>query len=67
MNNKKLWPQMSKTMINSVIEVLESGKLNQWNNAAVKNFEEKFANYFGSNYAVAVFNGTVALELCIKG
>jgi len=37
-----------------------------WNNPAVKNFEKKFANYFGSNHAIAVFNGTVALELCIK-
>jgi len=62
----KNWPQMSDKMINSVTDVLKSGKLNQWNNPAVKDFEKKFANYFGSNYAIAVFNGTVALELCIK-
>ena len=62
----KMWPQMTDEMIDSVTDVLKSGKLNQWNNDAVKNFEEKFSNYFGSNYAIAVFNGTVALELCIK-
>jgi dTDP-4-amino-4,6-dideoxygalactose transaminase len=62
----KNWPVMSDKMINSVTDVLKSGKLNQWNNTAVKDFEKKFANYFGSNYAIAVFNGTVALELCIK-
>ena len=60
------WPQISEKMINSVTEILKSGKLNQWNNSAVKDFENKFANYFGANYGIAVFNGTVALELCIK-
>jgi dTDP-4-amino-4,6-dideoxygalactose transaminase len=63
MNN---WPQMSEKMIESVSEVLRSGKLNQWNNKAVSNFEKKFAEYIGCNYAVAVFNGTVALNLCVK-
>lgn len=65
-NNKEQWPLMNSKMINSVSEVLKSGKLNQWNNSAVKDFEQKFAKYMGCNYAVAVFNGTVALELCIK-
>lgn len=62
----KSWPQMSDKMIKSVSEVLTSGKLNQWNNDAVKEFEKKFAKHMGSNYAIAVFNGTVALELCVK-
>jgi len=30
----------------------------------VDEFEEKFATYIGSNYAVAVANGTAALHLC---
>jgi dTDP-4-amino-4,6-dideoxygalactose transaminase len=63
MNN---WPIITNKMINSVSEVLKSGKLNQWNNSTVKEFEQKFANYMGCNYAIAVFNGTVALELCVK-
>lgn len=62
----QVWPQMSDKMINSVVDVLKSGKLNQWNNSAVREFEKKFSNYIGSKYAIAVFNGTVALELCIK-
>jgi dTDP-4-amino-4,6-dideoxygalactose transaminase len=60
------WPQMSNKMITSVSHVLESGKLNQWNNPAVKDFETKFAKHIDCKYAVAVFNGTVALELCVK-
>lgn len=62
----KNWPAISEKMIESVTRVLKSGRLNQWNNNTVKEFEDKFADYFGSNYAIAVFNGTVALELCIK-
>ena len=60
------WPQMSRKMIDPVSNVRESGKLNQWNNPAVKEFEKKFAKHMNCNYAVAVFNGTVALELCVK-
>lgn len=65
-NNLMSWPQISNKMINSVCDVLKSGKLNQWNNSIVKEFENKFAKYIDCNYAVGVFNGTVALELCIK-
>jgi dTDP-4-amino-4,6-dideoxygalactose transaminase len=60
------WPQISDKMIESVSDILKSGKLNQWNNSAVKDFETKFSKHIDSNYAVAVFNGTVALELCVK-
>lgn len=62
----KLWPFFTDKMINSVADVLKSGKVNQWTSSKVKDFETKFANYFGSKYAIAVFNGTVALELCVK-
>jgi len=56
--NSESWPQMNDKMVNSVSDILKSGKLNQWNNPAVKEFETKFAKHIGSNYAVAVFNGT---------
>jgi len=61
-----IWPQFTDKMIASVANVLESGKVNQWTNPIVNNFENKFAKTIGCNYAVAVFNGTVALELCLK-
>jgi dTDP-4-amino-4,6-dideoxygalactose transaminase len=60
------WPVLNEKMINSVTEILKSGKLNQWNNNAVRDFENKFAKHIGCDYAVAVSNGTLALELCIK-
>lgn len=47
--------------IEAVTEVLKSDFLTQ--GPKVKEFEEKFAEYIGSKYAVAVSNGTAALHL----
>lgn len=47
--------------IKAVEEVLRSDFLTQ--GPKVKEFEEKFAEYIGSKYAVAVANGTAALHL----
>ena len=48
--------------IDAVIEVLKSEFLTQ--GPKIKEFEEEFAKYVGSKYAVAVSNGTAALHLC---
>jgi UDP-4-amino-4,6-dideoxy-N-acetyl-beta-L-altrosamine transaminase len=48
--------------IEAVIEALNSDYLTQ--GPRIKQFEEHFAEYIGSNYAVAVANGTAALHLC---
>ena len=49
------------TDIAAVIETLKSDFLTQ--GPKIKKFEEKFAKYVGSKYAVAVSNGTAALHL----
>lgn len=48
--------------INLVVKTLQSDYLTQ--GPMVKEFEDKFANYVGAKYAVAVTNGTDALHLC---
>lgn len=48
--------------IEAVVEALNSDYLTQ--GPRIAEFEESFANYCGSNYAVAVSNGTAALHLC---
>lgn len=48
--------------IQAVIETLKSDFLTQ--GPKIAEFEEAFANYVGSKYAVAVSNGTAALHLC---
>lgn len=48
--------------ISAVIETLKSDYLTQ--GPKIPEFEEKFASYVDSKYAVAVSNGTAALHLC---
>jgi UDP-4-amino-4,6-dideoxy-N-acetyl-beta-L-altrosamine transaminase len=53
---------ITKEDIEVVIAALQSDYLTQ--GPRIKEFEEHFANYVGSKYAVAVSNGTAALHLC---
>jgi UDP-4-amino-4,6-dideoxy-N-acetyl-beta-L-altrosamine transaminase len=53
---------ITKEDINAVIAALQSDYLTQ--GPRIKEFEDQFANYVGSKYAVAVANGTAALHLC---
>ncbi len=50
--------------IQSVVEVLKSDYLTQ--GPKIAEFEAAFAGYIGSKYAVAVSNGTAALNLCVQ-
>lgn len=52
-------PLLGKEEERAVLEVLRSGKLAQ--GEKVEEFEEKFADYCGTKYAVATDNGTSAL------
>jgi UDP-4-amino-4,6-dideoxy-N-acetyl-beta-L-altrosamine transaminase len=53
---------ITKEDIEVVIAALQSDYLTQ--GPRIKEFEEHFANYVGSKYAVTVSNGTAALHLC---
>ncbi len=53
---------ITKEDIDAVVEVLKSDYLTQ--GPKIKEFEDHFAQYIGSKYAVAVSNGTAALHLC---
>jgi dTDP-4-amino-4,6-dideoxygalactose transaminase len=59
------WPQLDDEMIEAAERVLRSGKLNYWTGTEVRCFEQEFADYVGCRQAVAVANGTVALELAL--
>lgn len=54
--------QITDQDINEVIRVLKSDYLTQ--GPEIEAFEQAFAAYVGSNFAVAVSNGTAALHLC---
>ena len=57
-------PIIGDEEIKAVGEVLKSGMLAQ--GERVKRFEDEFASYLGVKNAIAVNNGTVALDLAVK-
>ncbi len=59
------WPHFDDEMTNAVTEVLRSGKVNYWTGKSVRRFEKDFAEFVGSNFGIAVSNGTVAVELAL--
>lgn len=59
------WPFFAKDEIAAVKRVLQSGKVNYWTGNEGRLFEKEFAANIGVKYAVAVMNGTVALEAAL--
>jgi dTDP-4-amino-4,6-dideoxygalactose transaminase len=51
--------------IEDVVAVLRSGEVNAWTGPHVRAFEEAYARCLGNRYAVALANGTVALDLAL--
>ena len=57
------WPYFDKEQIEAAMQVLQSGKVNCWQGNQTKLFEEEFARWCGTKYAIAVSNGSSALSL----
>lgn len=60
------WPVYSEAERAAVVRVLEQGLGNYWYGMEGKAFEREFASYCGAGHGLAVANGTVALELCLR-
>lgn len=60
------WPVYSESEIQAVTRVLDSGLVNYWSGEEVTAFEREFASWCGAAHAVALANGTVALELALR-
>lgn len=60
------WPDFSEAEINAVVGVLRSGKVNYWTGTQCREFEKEYAASVGAGHAVALANGTVALELALR-
>jgi len=59
------WPSFSEEEIEAVNAVLRSGKVNYWTGEEGRLFETEFAAFTNSKHAIALANGTVALELAL--
>ena len=60
------WPYFDEEQVAVVAEVLRSGKVNYWTGSEGGKFEREYAAHLGCRYAVALANGTVALELALE-
>ncbi|MFK7860928.1 MAG: DegT/DnrJ/EryC1/StrS family aminotransferase [Granulosicoccus sp.] len=60
------WPSYSQEEADAVHRVLLSNKVNYWTGNETREFECEFAGYTGSKYAIALANGTLALDLALK-
>ena len=61
------WPDYTEEEVDAVAAVLRSGKVNYWTGQITSEFEAAFADWCQTNHAIALANGTVALELCLAG
>lgn len=59
------WPVFEEDEIKAVEQVMRSGKVNYWTGNECANFENEYASAIGRKYAIAVANGTLALELAL--
>jgi dTDP-4-amino-4,6-dideoxygalactose transaminase len=60
------WPQFENDEIEATVRVLQSGKVNYWTGNEGREFEKEYAEHVGKRHAVAVANGSLALELASR-
>jgi len=60
------WPSFTCEEADAVTKTLLSNKVNYWTGQGVRSFERDFASFSDCKYAIAVANGTLALDLALK-
>lgn len=60
------WPDFTPEEADAVHRVLLSNKVNYWTGTECREFEMEFAAWCSSRYAVALANGTLALDVALK-
>ncbi len=61
------WPNYTQDEVDAVSRVLLSNKVNYWTGDEGRQFEREFAAFAGTAHAIALANGTVALDLALHG
>lgn len=61
-----VWPQFGDEERTGLIRALEQGQWWRMGGSEVTTFEREFGDYHGAEYALAVTNGTHALELALQ-
>lgn len=61
------WPSFTPEEAAAVQRVLLSNKVNYWTGQECRTFEKEFAAWTETSYALALANGTLALDVILKG
>ncbi len=61
------WPSFSEEEVDAVATILRSNRVNYWTGNECRDFEREYAEWAGTGHAIAVSNGTVALDLALQG
>jgi len=60
------WPSFSVEEADAARDVILSNRVNYWTGEECRHFEREFAAWAGTRHAIALANGTVALDLALK-
>lgn len=60
------WPSFTQEEADAVSATLLSNRVNYWTGDRCREFERKFAEWTGTNHAIALSNGTLALDVALK-
>ena len=60
------WPSFTPEEADAVSQVLLSNKVNYWTGTECRQFEAEFAEWSDSKYAIAMGNGTLALDVALQ-
>lgn len=60
------WPSFTAEEADAVSQVLLSNKVNYWTGTECREFEKEFAAWCGTKHALALSNGTLAMDVALK-
>lgn len=61
------WPCFSQVEADRVRNIILSNRVNYWTGTEGREFEKEFAAWIGTQHGVALANGTLALDVALKG
>ncbi len=60
------WPAFTDEEANAVRDIILSNKVNYWTGQECREFEKEFASWADTEFAIALANGTVALDVALQ-
>ncbi|MBF6616207.1 MAG: DegT/DnrJ/EryC1/StrS aminotransferase family protein [Candidimonas sp.] len=60
------WPSFTEEEANAIRDIILSNKVNYWTGQECREFEKEFASWTGTEYAIVLANGTVALDVALQ-